>query len=43
MAQTRTTKTVKGYTVRSRVTEASPSEAIARRRAIAAVVAKSLQ
>lgn len=35
-------KMVKGYTVRSRVREAVPQEAMARRRAIAAVVARSL-
>ncbi len=36
-------KTVKGYTVRTRVKEADPGEAIARRRAIAQVVARSIQ
>lgn len=36
-------KTVKGYTVRSRVAQAGPAEAMARRRAIAAVVARSIQ
>lgn len=35
-------KTVKGYTVRSRVTQADPTETLARRRAIAAVVARSI-
>lgn len=35
-------KTVKGYTVRSRVAQADPNEALARRRAIAAVVARAL-
>lgn len=40
--QTPKEKVVKGYTVRSRVTQADPTEAIARRRAIAAVVARSL-
>jgi len=40
--QTPKERTVKGYTVRSRVTQANPTEAIARRRAIAAVVARSL-
>ena len=34
-------KTVKGYTVRSRVPGADPAEGIARRRAIASVVARS--
>lgn len=36
-------KTVKGYTVRSRVARVEPHEAQARRRAIAAVVARSIQ
>lgn len=36
-------RTVKGYTVRSRIHEAEPNEAIARRRAIAGVVARSIQ
>ena len=40
--QTPKERTVKGYTVRSRVAQADPTEALARRRAIAAVVAKSL-
>ncbi len=35
-------KTVKGYTVRSRVAQVDPSDTLARRRAIAAVVAKSI-
>ena len=43
MAQEPKEKTVKGYTVRSRMTEADPNEATARRRAIAAVVARSIQ
>jgi len=36
-------RTVKGYTVRSRVKETDPTEALARRKAIAQVVARSLQ
>lgn len=35
-------KTVKGYTVRSRISDVSRDEAVARRRAIASVVARSL-
>lgn len=41
-AQTPREKTVKGYTVRTRVTQADPTQTLARRRAIAAVVARSL-
>ncbi|MDB5870651.1 MAG: hypothetical protein JWQ07_93 [Ramlibacter sp.] len=37
------TRTVKGYVVRSNAVHANPNEATARRRAIAAVVAKSIQ
>lgn len=40
--QTPRERTVKGYTVRSRVAQADPTEAMARRRAIASVVARSL-
>ncbi|AYQ27629.1 MULTISPECIES: type IV secretory system conjugative DNA transfer family protein [unclassified Polaromonas] len=43
MAQVQKEKTVKGYTVRSRIKEADLGEALARRRAIAAVVARSIQ
>lgn len=43
MTQEPKEKTVKGYTVRSRMKEADPGEAMARRRAIAAVVARSIQ
>lgn len=43
MTQEPKEKMVKGYTVRSRMKEADPSEAMARRRAIAAVVARSIQ
>jgi hypothetical protein len=42
-AQAPTERTVKGYTVRSRVKETSPEEALARRKAIAQVVARSIQ
>ena len=35
-------KVVKGYTVRSRASVGNPAEAMARRRAIASVVARSL-
>lgn len=41
--QAPTERTVKGYTVRSRVKETSPEEALARRKAIAQVVARSMQ
>jgi len=43
IAQAPTERTVKGYTVRSRVKETDPTEALARRKAIAQVVARSLQ
>jgi len=43
ISQAPTERTVKGYTVRSRVKEVDPAEAAARRRAIAQVVARSMQ
>lgn len=43
VAQEPTERTVKGYTVRSRVKEIDPTEALARRKAIAQVVARSMQ
>lgn len=43
ISQERKEKTVKGYTVRTRVRDAQPSDALARRKAIAAVVARSIQ
>ena len=43
VAQAPTERTVKGYTVRSRVKEIDPVEATARRKAIAQVVARSMQ